>query len=220
LFLGTAIHAALESGNVQDAINSYRSNYNVLTDEHINEEIKLEYLIPKVLDVLPPGECEVEIKTDNFVGYIDRLVYLLTDDQGVKHYDIYDYKYSNNVDNYLRSGQLSLYKYYYEKTHPNTIIDHLRYVFIPKVNIRQRFKAKIPETLFEFRLRLQEELAKTKVEMVDVEYDESSVEDFKQCCDFIEGCTIFPKNPTNLCTWCQYQAYCETDGAVDWMILK
>ena len=50
LYLGTALHAALESGNVEDAIISYRSNYNVLTDSHIHEEIKLIYLVPKVLE--------------------------------------------------------------------------------------------------------------------------------------------------------------------------
>ena len=43
LYLGTAIHEAFETGNVDDAIESYRSNYYILSDLHINEEIKLYY---------------------------------------------------------------------------------------------------------------------------------------------------------------------------------
>lgn len=220
LYLGTAIHAALESGNVQDAIDSYRSNYNIITDEHVNEEIKLEYLIPKVLDILPDGECEVEIKTDGFVGYIDRLVYLYTDDRGIKHYDIWDYKYSNNVEHYVKSSQLSLYKYYFEKTHPNTVVDHLKFVFIPKVSIRQKFKADPPETLFEFRQRLQEQLAATKVQVVEVEYDERSITQFDECCKYIEACTEFPKVESRLCEWCAFKEYCQSNGEIDYMIQK
>ena len=110
LYLGTAIHTAFETGSVEDAINSYRSNYRIITDAHITEEIKLEYLIPKVLELLPTAECEVEVKTDDFIGYIDRLVYLFTDEQGIKHYEIWDYKYSNNINHYLESGQLHIYK--------------------------------------------------------------------------------------------------------------
>ena len=56
LYLGTAIHEAFETGSVDAAIKSYRSNYYTLTDAHINEEIKLEILIPKVLALLPPAE--------------------------------------------------------------------------------------------------------------------------------------------------------------------
>jgi hypothetical protein len=57
---------------VEAAVENYRSNYYVLTDLHINEEIKLEMLIPKVLALLPEAECEVEISTDDFKGFIDR----------------------------------------------------------------------------------------------------------------------------------------------------
>lgn len=211
LYLGLALHKGIETGSVDAALAEYKSHYNIIEDEHINWMIQIEHQVPKVLDILPPGgEHEIKLETDRFIGYVD---YVAGD-------TIYDFKFTNNQDNYLTSPQLSIYQYYLHQIRPELEIKHRKFVFIPKVNIRQRFKAKIPETLFEFRLRLQEELAKTKVEMVDVEYDESSVEDFKQCCDFIEGCTTFPKNPTNLCTWCQYQAYCETDGAVDWMILK
>lgn len=215
LYLGTAIHEAFETGSVEKAIESYRSNYNVLTDLHINEEIKLEKLIPKVLELLPPAKCEVEIKTDDFVGYIDRLVPLFTDEQGIEHYEIWDYKYSNNVDHYLESVQLHLYKYYFELTHPNTVVDALRYVFIPKTKIRQ----KKTETVVQFRQRLIETLEKLEPQLISVEFDESMVTQFKECCQQLKSVKRFPKNPTKLCGWCEFQEYCESNGQIDYMIL-
>lgn len=219
LYLGIAIHEAFETGSVEEAIKSYRSNYRILTDANITEEIKLEYLIPRVLELLPEAECEVEIKTDDFIGYIDRLVYLFTDEQGVAHYEIWDYKYSNNIDHYLSSGQLHIYKYYFEKTHPNTVVDSLRYVFIPKINIRQKFKAKPPETLVEFRNRVKEHLEAAEIKIVEISYDATRIHEFQNDCKR-NACSVeFPKNQTRLCNWCQYQQYCESDGKVDWMII-
>lgn len=215
LYLGTAIHEAFETGNVEDAISSYRSNYYMLTDEHINEEIKLEYLIPKVLELLPEAECEIEISTDDFIGYIDRLVYLYTDESGISHYSIMDYKYSNNIDRYLESKQLHIYKYYFELTNPNTVVDSLYYVFIPKISIRQ----KKSETLHEFRQRLKEHLESSEIKVIEIDYDSESISQFKQCCQQLKAVKSFPKNPTKLCGWCQYQEYCESDGQVDYMII-
>lgn len=216
LYLGTAIHEAFETGNVEDAIKSYRSNYYVLSDLHINEEIKLYYLIPRVLELLPQAECEVEIKTDDFIGYIDRLVHLGKDENGVDHYEIWDYKYSNNVDRYLESAQLHLYKYYFEETHPNTVVDALKYVFVPKVNIRQ----KKSETIYDFRQRLKEYLESTSIRIEEVKYDESIISQFKQCCQALTKVKEFPKNPTKLCDWCSYKEYCQSNGEVDYMIIK
>lgn len=215
LYLGTAIHEAFETGNLEDAINSYRSNYYMLTDEHINEEIKLEYLIPRVLELLPEAECEIEISTEDFIGYIDRLVYLYTDKDNIKHYSIMDYKYSNNINRYLESKQLHIYKYYFELTHPNTVVDSLYYVFVPKISIRQ----KKSETLHEFRQRLKENLESGEIKIIEIDYDSDSISQFIKCCQQLKTVKSFPKNPTKLCGWCQYQEYCESDGQVDYMIL-
>lgn len=216
LYLGTAIHEAFETGKVEEAIKSYRSNYYVITDKHIHEEIKLERLIPKVFELLPEGECEVEIKTDDFIGYIDRLEYLFTDKQGIKHYTIWDYKYSNNVDHYLESAQLHLYKYYFELINPNCVVDELKYVFIPKVKIRQ----KKTETVYQFRQRLIETLEKAEIKLISVKYDNEMVSQFKDCCQLLLTVKEFPKNPTKLCDWCSYKEYCESDGLIDYMIIK
>lgn len=216
LYLGTAIHEAFETGLVEKAIESYRSNYNMLNDSHINEEIKLEILIPKVLELLPPALCEVEIKTENFVGYIDRLVPTYVDENGIEHFEIWDYKYSNNVDHYLESPQLHLYKYYFEQTRPNTVVDKLVYVFVPKTRIRQ----KKTETIVQFRQRLIATLEELEPQLISVEYDNDMVTQFEECCQHLKGVERFPKNPTRLCAWCEFQQYCESNGETDYMIYK
>lgn len=218
LYLGTAIHLAFETGSVEKAIESYQSNYYTLSDLHINEEIKLEMLIPKVLALLPDAECEVEISTDDFIGFIDRLEYLYTDEKGIKHYAIWDYKYCNpkSIDRYLQSGQLHIYKYYFEKTHPNCVVDHLKYVFIPKVNIRQ----KKTETIQQFRQRLREVLEVTEPMVTDISYNKDIISDFQQCCQHLKTVEEFPKNETRLCDWCDFKDFCKSNGQEDWMIYK
>ena len=130
LYLGTALHLGLETGDITAAVENYKSNYYVVTDDVINEVIKLEYVIPKALKILPYGECEIEISTDNFIGFIDRLCPTFVDDNGVQHWDLYDYKYTTNGERYKTSKQLHIYKYYYELLHPNNVIDHLYYLII------------------------------------------------------------------------------------------
>lgn len=209
LWLGLGLHKGIECG-VEAGIAEYKSHFNILTDEHINYIMQLEYQIPRVIELLPEGgEHELEVTTDEFVGFIDYV-----------HGDtLYDFKFSNNVDNYTKSPQLSIYKYYLEKVRPDIKINHLVYVFVPKVNIRQKLKAKPPETIQEFRMRLREYLECTEIKFVEVDYDESMVTQFQQSCQRLKTVENFPKNPTKLCNWCSYQKYCESDGEENWMIL-
>ncbi len=219
LYLGTALHLGLETGDIKQAVNNYQSNYNVISDEIINESIKLEYIIPKALEMLPEGECEIEISTDDFIGYIDRLCPTYVDDNGIQHWDMYDYKYTNNAERYKTSPQLSIYKYYYELTHPGNVIDHLYYLIVGKVAIRQKHKAKPPETIMEFRQRLREHLVASEIQIVEVPYKDSSVTDFQDCCKYLKTVNEFHKNQTKLCNWCQFKEYCDSDGEIDYMIL-
>lgn len=219
LYLGTALHLGLETGSVEQAIENYKSNYNIITDAHINEIIKLEHIIPRALKLLPNGECEVEITTSDFIGFIDRLCPTYIDNNGVQHWDLYDYKYTTNGERYKTSKQLHIYKYYYELTHPNNVIDHLYYLIIDKVNIRQKMKAKPPETVIEFRNRLQEHLEASEIKIIEVSYDHDSISHFQECCKLLDEVTEYPKNKTKLCNWCPYKKYCESDGKEDWMIV-
>ena len=210
LWLGLGLHKGIECG-VEAGIAEYKSHFNIITDEHINWITQLEYQIPRVIELLPEGgEHELEIKTDDFVGFIDYV-----------HGDtLYDFKFSNNVDNYLKSPQLSIYKNKLELVRPDIKIKHLKYVFVPKINIRQKFKAKPPETIVEFRKRLLEHLEASEINIIEVDYVEDSVTQFQQCCQVLKTVDTFPKNPTRLCNWCPYQRYCESDGKEDWMILQ
>lgn len=210
LWLGLGLHKGIECG-VEAGIVEYKSHFNVLTDEQINWITQLEYQIPRVIELLPGGgEHELEVKTGEFIGYID---YVCGD-------TLYDFKFSNNIDSYLNSPQLSIYKHYLEKVRPDLKINHLKYVFVPKIQIRQKHKAKPPETIVEFRNRLQEQLEASEIKVVEVDYCADSITQFKNCCQLLKGVTNFPKNPTKLCNWCSYQKYCESDGAVDWMIVQ
>jgi hypothetical protein len=206
LYLGLAVHKGIETGSVEEAVAEYKSHYNILTDVNINWLIQLEYQIPRVIYLLPEGgEHELEVNLDNFIGYID---YVCGD-------TLYDFKFSNNVDNYRKSPQLSLYKYFLEQVRPDLKINQLKYIMIPKINIRQ----KKDETLWEFRQRLQEHLEASEIQIIDVPYCSESITQFLDSCQHLDTVDNFPKNPTRLCNWCQYQQYCESNGEIDWMVL-
>jgi hypothetical protein len=211
LWLGLGLHKGIETGSAAEGIAEYKSHFNIITDDHINWITQLEYQIPRVIDLLPEGgEHELKIETDDFVGFIDYV-----------HGDtLYDFKFSNNIENYLNSPQLSIYKNKLELVRPDLKIKHLKYVFVPKINIRQKHKAKPPETLMEFRSRLLEHLEASEIKIVEVNYSEDSITQFNDCCQYLRTVEQFPKNPTRLCGWCPYQKYCESNGEIDWMIIK
>ena len=73
LVLGTALHTGIEKG-VEEAIQQYFMSFPVIDDSHINEAIKLEYLIPRAKAVLPSGSYEVEIKDNDFHGFTGQVV--------------------------------------------------------------------------------------------------------------------------------------------------
>ena len=52
---------------------------------------------------------------------------MLTIHENGKSFDIYDFKYSNNIDKYMESGQLSVYKYFAEQI-LGIKIEHLYFV--------------------------------------------------------------------------------------------
>ena len=214
LILGHALHTGIEK-TVEDAIEEYYSAYPLVTDLHVDEAIKLEYLIPKVKDILPDGEHEVKIENEDFVGYIDLLAPVESDE-----YDLYDFKYSNNVDKYMESGQLHLYKYFFELLNPSKRIRNLYFVFVPKVQIKRKYKNKTnkrDETDAEFRRRIIQELDKKEIIIRRVDYDLKKVIEFLTDTKHVVEAKDFEKTPSRLCNWCEYQSYCEKGD--DTMIL-
>lgn len=218
LILGHALHTGIEK-NVEAAIEEYYNAYPVINDNHVTEAIKLEYWIPKTKEAIPAGGLhEIEIADgEDFVGYID---YLVPVDDNT--YDLYDWKYSNNITNYMESGQLHEYKYFFEKLNPDKKIRNMYFMFVPKCNLKIKYKNKTnpkDETIQEFRKRVFEDLENKQLEFVQIEYDPNKVIEFLNNGIHAINCVEYIKKPSRLCDWCQFQQYCEdgNDVEIDWV---
>lgn len=213
LKIGTALHRGVET-DVETALHEYFMSYPVITDDHINEAIKLQHWIPKVKEVIPDGLHEVQMQSDWYEGTMDLLVPCTKHDAELPHgqFDLYDFKYSNNQQHYMESRQLHVYKYFCEQI-TGRRIRNLFFVFVPKVNIKQ----KKTESLEDFRKRIEQEMQELDVEVKQVEYDQQKVIDFMETCMKIQFAQDFPKCQSYLCEWCEYKEYCLKGN--DFMIL-
>lgn len=219
LILGQTVHTGIEK-SLEEAIREYCFSFPIITDEHINEIIKFETVIQLARAAIPPGgKFEVEIKDDDFHGFIDYLVPAQTEqrlngeNQEIPDvFDLYDFKYSNNVSGYKQSGQLHEYKYFFERNNPGKKIRNMYFVFIPKVTIRQ----KKTETLLEFRERLKEALSGVEVKIVQIGFNPEKVIEFLFGIKAVNEETEFPQEKSYLCRYCEFQEYCEKGN--DYMI--
>lgn len=209
LIIGTAIHYGAETESIENMLQNYYKNFNILTDVQINEAIKLEHLLPQVLNFIKQFdkvEHEVPFQIGSFHGTADLLVH--NKDGTV---DLYDYKYSNNIDDYMKSPQLHIYKYFLELC--GYKVNRMAFIFIPKTFIRQ----KKTEDLYQFRRRLVETLKSMKIQIKYLKYDQKKVTNSLITAVEMLETKEFKKNPTKLCDWCEYKKYC-FEG-VDYMIL-
>lgn len=215
LHLGTALHTGIEKG-VKAAVTEYYANYPIITDDHVTEAIKLEYLIPKVKDLLPEhGIFEKQILTSDFIGYMDMLVKVDEVKRRRKEipvFDLYDFKYSNADDRYKASGQLSEYKYFFEQS-TGFLIRDMYFVMVPKVQPKRGQN----ENLYEYRLRIIEQLKTAEPHLLPVEYEPGKVIEFMTGVKHVLEAKEYPPKKEYLCRWCDYQKYCETGE--DYMIL-
>lgn len=213
LILGTALHTGIEEG-VEQALEFYQNSFPILTDDHVNEMMKLEALIPKAKALLPPGgKFELPIGNADFIGFMDYLVPMGWMDkkspynswgEDVQVFDLYDFKYSNNAKSYAVSGQLHEYKYWYELTHPGHRIRNMYFLMVPKPKIRQ----KSTETLLQFRDRLQDALKEAEPTLMPIQFDPMKVVGFMTNVKHMVEAAEFPKNPNHFCGWCEYEEYC------------
>jgi len=211
LILGHALHTGIEHESVDEAIKEYYAAYPVISDEHVDEAIKLEYWLPKIIDTIPKGGLhEVKIMDDDFIGFID---YLVPVDHFANEYDLYDWKYSNNVQNYMDSDQLHLYKYYFEKLNPGMKIRNMYFMFVPKCQLR--LKRKQNETRRELRKRIYADLDKKFIQFVKIDYDPYKVIEFLTNGKHAVEADVYDKNPTRLCDWCEFKRYCEKEDDLD-----
>ena len=87
LIMGQTVHTGIEK-SLEEAIKEYSFSYPIITDEHINEIIKFETVIPLARAAIPLGGAfEVEIADSDFHGFIDYLVPV-----GDGYFDLYDFK--------------------------------------------------------------------------------------------------------------------------------
>lgn len=201
LIVGTCMHECIEKG-LNSGISMYKNSFNCMGNLHYVEIEKFKKLAPQVDNFINREKCEFEylLENDQFKGYIDCVEHL--DD---KHVKIYDFKYSNNVENYRVSDQLHLYKKYYEELNVGVKVEELAYIMIPKIQIRQ----KKTENTINFYHRLDEELEKAEVKKIIVEYDENKTNDFLLDCEVIENTTDFIKRESSFCRFCNFYDYCQ-----------
>ena len=201
LTIGNALHYGLEVGNKQQMIDYYYSQFPVKTDKTINEAIKLELAFDKVAPILNSIKIkhqEYVIEEPEFKGIVD----LITEnDDGTV--DIFDFKYSNNVDSYMDSPQLHIYQYYLEQY--GFKVNKLGYIFIPKLFIRQKKN----EDLDQFRKRLVETYKGKQVQLVEIPKDEMQFvyffNDAKSIqIDFSKSYKELERNINDSCFACKY----------------
>lgn len=197
LILGHALHKGIET-NVQTALHEYFKSFPVLTDKIIEEAMKLEILIPKVKEFLEQFVGfkrlhEYKIDKPNYLGFVD----LILVDPATMECMVLDFKYSNNIKNYLESGQLHIYKYYLEQE--GFKVKRLAYLFIPKVNIKQKEN----EDLFHYRKRIIAAVEESEVKFIPIQFDEMETIYFLNNIKKIESTKDFSaKNVSGNCFAC------------------
>lgn len=212
LYLGTAIHYGAETESVDSMIRNYEDNYYLINDKHINEEIKLGKLLPKLLKIKHSlGDKfthEYYFTCGTFHGTVDLIV-----SQADGTVDIYDYKYcsKNSVEKYKESSQLHVYRYFLEQQ--GFKIGKLGFIFIPKTYVRQRKT----EDLYQFRQRLESELDSLEVTVEYVDYAPNKVIEAMLTGIVALETTVYHKNVSDACKFCKYKEYC-LEGK-DYMIL-
>lgn len=191
LIIGHALHSGIEH-DVNTALNEYYNSFPVLTDAIIEEAMKLEILIPKVKEYLAKSFSDFEfiheykIDHENYVGFVD-LILKAPDGTCM----VVDFKYSNNIDNYLKSGQLHIYKDYLELD--GFDVKRLAYLFVPKTSLKQ----KETEDLFHFRKRIVDAVEASEIKFVPIQFNEMESIYFKNSIRQIEGTKDFSKKNTS-----------------------
>lgn len=196
-YIGTAMHIAIEGGDYKRA---YYSCLPVATSQSEFELRKIErnlIFVKEILKDFHDLKFETEITDGEFIGYIDCLA---TDKKNNRW--IIDFKYSNNKASYLSSPQVSLYKYFYEKT-TGEKIDKVGYLMIKKDN--QNF-VKVGQKITGGAQLYEVQVKDVKKILKDV--------------GTMEKATGFPCNPTNFCFYCEFFDWCKLGGTTMLQIPK
>lgn len=198
LYIGTALHKAIET-DIETAQNEYFENFNIISDQAITEIMKVEVQANKVKKLLENADVvhETRIEYDDFIGTID-----LLEDLGDGHYNMYDFKYTNNWKNYVDSLQLTIYKHFFELTHPGKQIDKMYFIIIPKATA----KMLSGEDIQSYRRRICSELGSPT--FIESKFSKTKLLDYFVNVEVIKNTTVFAKKQNQFCNWCKYNKYC------------
>ena len=208
LTIGTCLHMGNELG-IEAAESWYYDQFPVCNNKQVEEIIKIKWLVKHIrpiIDELSIVGQEVEIRVDGFRGYIDLVT---KNPDGTV--DLWDYKYSNNIDDFMKKEQLIVYKHTYERM-TGQRVRKMWYLFAPKLFIRQRKD----EQNYEFRIRLRNQLESATIKIVEVVDDLSRFKKFGQWIHVIEQDEQFaPTTDEKKCDWCEYQKFCKEGNDID-----
>lgn len=126
---------------------------------------------------------------------------------------MYDWKYSNGIERYKKSGQLHEYKYFFEKMNPNKKIRDMYFLFVPKTQIRikkKNKKNKRDETIRAFRKRIRMDMEAKSLELVKIKYDPEKLIEFLVNGLEASNCRKFQKKESGLCKFCEYKKMCKS----------
>ena len=204
LYQGQSIHEAIEKRNINEGLELYKKHFKNFTKAHEFEVFKLELAMKKALEQIPNcSEYEHKLLDDDgFIGYIDGLVKV---DEGL--YDIYDFKFSNNVSGYKDSGQVHLYKYYFERLTGNKVRD-LYYVMIPKFSEKYTEDCDV-EKLKQKAIKFYET---HDITFEKVEFDRKKINFFFARKALMLKERLFEKRYSFKCAWCEFSKFCSTNG--------
>lgn len=199
LFIGTALHKAIET-DFETASKEYYDLFPVITDQHITEMMKVEIQAAKVKKMISNSSVlhETKIQYEDFIGTID-----LLEDVGGGHFNMYDFKYSNNIGNYKDSPQLTIYKHFFEKRYPYCVIDRMFFIIVPKSNLKQLDG----EDVLQYRRRLMSDLGDPLI--IESKYSEAKLQEYFKTVEEIKQTKVFPKKQNQFCNWCKYKTYCQ-----------
>lgn len=208
LLVGTALHRAIET-DFDTAAKEYYQNFNIIDDRHVTEMMKVEVQSRRVKKMIEGSEVlhETKIQDDDFMGTID-----LLEDIGSGHFNMYDFKYSNNVDSYQQSPQLTIYKHFYEKTHRRKKIDKMGFIIVPKSNLKQDKG----EDIIMYRRRLLSDLKEPFI--IPVRFDENKLNDYFKTVEEIKHTDAFPRKRNPFCSWCKYKDLCQMKGDINMVL--
>lgn len=212
LIVGNAFHMAIETSPEQ-AVEWYKSQYPIITDLHVEECMKLlkigglarQLVYSMTGGAAPIFEYGVYDEEYEWLGYMDCLI-----PRGGMKFTLLDFKYASSIDRYASSPQLAVYRHMLKRR--GYEVTDAYFVVAPKISIRR----KKDESDEEFRMRLMGELdgyTADTIHLIRPIIDGTkAVRDYLRLMKEIRNAEEFPRNLTNLCSWCQYRRYCESQG--------